>query len=73
MDANLSNGSLFVQGVDACKPAGLVYSSVLADLFLELPLMKEFKRRPLQAFETGRRENAVARHSIGLPPVRRQE
>jgi hypothetical protein len=44
MDANLSNGSLFVQGVDACKPAGLVYSNVLADLFLELPLVKEFKR-----------------------------
>ena len=44
MDANLSNGSLFVQGVDACKPAGLVYSNVLADLFLELPLLKEFKR-----------------------------
>jgi hypothetical protein len=44
MDANLRNGSLFVQGVDACKPAGLVYSNLLADLFLELPLVKEFKR-----------------------------
>jgi hypothetical protein len=44
MDANLKNGSLFVQGVDACKPAGLVYANSLADLFLEIPLVKEFKR-----------------------------
>jgi hypothetical protein len=44
MDANLKNGSLFVQGLDACKPAGLVYANILADLFLELPLLKEFKR-----------------------------
>jgi hypothetical protein len=44
MDANLKNGSLFVQGVDVCKPAGLVYSNILADLFLDLPLVKEFKR-----------------------------
>jgi hypothetical protein len=44
MDANLRNGSLSLQGMDACKPAGLVYSSILADLFLELPLVKEFKR-----------------------------
>jgi hypothetical protein len=44
LDANLKNGSLFLQGVDACKPAGLVYANMLADLFLELPLVKEFKR-----------------------------
>jgi hypothetical protein len=44
LDANLKNGSLFLQGVDACKPAGLVYANILADLFLELPLLKEFKR-----------------------------
>ena len=44
MDANLRNGSLLLQGVDACKPAGLGYSNLLADLFLELPIVKEFKR-----------------------------
>jgi hypothetical protein len=44
MDANLKNGALFLQGVDTCKPAGFVYSNILADLFLELPVVKEFKR-----------------------------
>jgi hypothetical protein len=44
MDANLTNGSLSLQGLDASKPAGLAYSNILADLFLELPVLKEFKR-----------------------------
>ena len=44
MDANLRNGALSLQGLDACKPAGLGYSNLLADLFLELPVVKEFKR-----------------------------
>jgi hypothetical protein len=44
MDANLTNGSLSLQGMDACKPAGLAYSNMLAELFLELPILKEFKR-----------------------------
>ena len=44
MDANLRNGTLCLQGVDACKPTGLGYSNLLADLFLELPIVKEFKR-----------------------------
>ncbi len=44
MDANLRNGTLLLQGLDACRPAGLGYSSLLADLFLELPIIKEFKR-----------------------------
>jgi hypothetical protein len=44
MNANLNNGTLFLQGMDVCKPAGLVYSNTLADLFLDLPLVKEFKR-----------------------------
>jgi hypothetical protein len=30
--------------LDACKPVGLAYASQLADLFLELPILKEFKR-----------------------------
>jgi hypothetical protein len=44
MDAAVQNGSLCLQGLDACKPVGLGYSSLLADLFLELPILKEFKR-----------------------------
>jgi hypothetical protein len=44
MEANLQNGSLMVQGLDASKPAGLAYANLLADLFLELPIVKEFKR-----------------------------
>jgi hypothetical protein len=44
MDAAVRNGSLSLQGLDACKPVGLAYSSLLADLFLELPIVKEFKR-----------------------------
>jgi len=44
IDANLSNGSLSLQGVDASKPEGLAYSNILAELFLELPILKDFKR-----------------------------
>lgn len=44
MDANLRNGTLSLQGLDACRPAGLGYSNLLADLFLELPIVKEFKK-----------------------------
>jgi hypothetical protein len=44
MDANLRNGSLCLQGMDACRPAGLGYSNLLADLFLELSIVKEFKK-----------------------------
>lgn len=44
MDAAVRNGSLSLQGLDTCKPVGLAYSSLLADLFLELPLVKGFKR-----------------------------
>jgi hypothetical protein len=44
MDAAVRNGSLSLQGLDACKPVGLAYSGLLADLFLELPIIKEFKR-----------------------------
>ena len=44
MDANLSNGALSLHGVDGCKPAGLAYANLLAELFLELPVVKEFKR-----------------------------
>ena len=44
MDASVENGSLCLRGFDASKPAGLAYSEPLADLFLDLPIVKEFKR-----------------------------
>lgn len=44
MDANVEHGSLCLNGFDASKPAGLAHSEPLADLFLDLPITKEFKR-----------------------------
>jgi hypothetical protein len=44
INANMRNGTPSLQGVDACRPSGLGYSSLLADLFLELPIVKEFKK-----------------------------
>jgi len=44
MDAYLENGSLAVRGLDTCRPGGLACASLLADLFVELPIVKAFKR-----------------------------
>lgn len=44
MDAHLQNGSLSLQGFETCKPKGLAYSDQLADLFLDLSILKTFKR-----------------------------
>ncbi len=43
MDAHLRNGSLALRGLDSCN-SGLAYSDRLADLFLDLPILKQFKR-----------------------------
>src|SRR5579875_1147606 len=43
MDAYVQNGSVSLQGFDACKPTGFVYADALADLFLKLPILKEFQ------------------------------
>jgi hypothetical protein len=43
-DAASKNGPVILQGLDVCKPAGLAYANLLADLFLELPILNEFKR-----------------------------
>lgn len=43
MEAYVQNGSVSLQGFDACKPAGFVHSDALADLFLKLPILKEFR------------------------------
>ncbi len=44
MDAQVQNGSLSLRGLEACRPAGLAYSEPLADLFLDLPIVKALKR-----------------------------
>lgn len=44
LNLRLQNGSLSMRGVDTCKAAGLAYSDCLSDLFLDLPIVKEFKR-----------------------------
>ncbi len=44
MDAHLQNGSLYLRGFDTCRPRDFAYSEPLADLFLQLPLLKTFKR-----------------------------
>ncbi len=43
-NAHVQNGSLSMCGIDVCKTAGLGYSDYLGDLFLELPIVREFKR-----------------------------
>lgn len=44
MDAHLRNGSVSLRGFDASNATALAYSERLADLFLDLPLTKQFKR-----------------------------
>jgi hypothetical protein len=44
MDIAFSGGSYFLSGVDASRPMALAFAAGLADLFLELPIVKEFKR-----------------------------
>lgn len=44
MDAHIQNGSLYLRGFDTCKPRGFAYSEPLADLFLQLGIVKAFKR-----------------------------
>jgi hypothetical protein len=43
-DASFSDANCVISGVDACRPPGLAYAGALADVFLDLPIVKEFKR-----------------------------
>lgn len=43
MDASVQNGCLSLHTFDACKPAGFAHADVLATLFLELPIVREFQ------------------------------
>ena len=53
MDAEIQNGSLSMRGVESCKPWGLAYGDLLADLFLALPVMKDFRKAGFQAAKLG--------------------
>jgi hypothetical protein len=53
LDALLSKNSLSLVGFDTCQPSGLMYASLLADLFLDLPLVKEFKRSGYKVTKLG--------------------
>ncbi len=57
MDAKLQNGSLSICGYQTCKPKALAYSQPLADLFLDLPIVKSFKRGRYKLSKVGHSEN----------------
>lgn len=44
MDAHLANGSVRIGGIRPTIFPAMAYSAVLSDLFLELPILKEFRR-----------------------------
>jgi hypothetical protein len=44
MDGHLANGDLHFSSFRAQTPTGVAYSDALADLFLELPLVREFRK-----------------------------
>lgn len=57
MDVKLQNGSLSVCGYQTCKPKALAYSQPLADLFLDLSIVKSFKRGRYKLSKVGQAEN----------------
>jgi hypothetical protein len=60
MDAGLQNGSLSMRGVESCKPMGLAYGDLLADLFLAQPIMEEFRRGGYHASKLGKKGSLLA-------------
>ena len=53
LDTLVQKGSFSLVGLDACLPSGLAYAGMLADLFLELPIVKEFKRSGYKVSKIG--------------------
>jgi hypothetical protein len=43
-EAIIQNGSISIRGLGACRPAGITCSDRLTELFLQLPIMKDFRR-----------------------------
>ena len=57
MDARLQNGAISINGYQTCKPKALAYSQPLADLFLDLPLLKRFKRGRYKVSKVGQTDH----------------
>lgn len=47
-DALFKESNLCISAVDTCRPVGLAYASALADVFLQLPIVKELNRSGLK-------------------------
>lgn len=47
-DALFHDSNLCISAVDTCRPTGLAYASALADVFLQLPIVKELGRSGLK-------------------------
>jgi len=60
MDANVENGSFSLSGFDASRPAGLAHWEPLADLFLDLAIVKEFKRGRYKLSKIGGAKHLLA-------------
>jgi len=43
-DVAFRGSACSITGVDACRPVGLGYAAALADVFLELPIVREFQQ-----------------------------
>ncbi len=53
LEAHLHNGSLSLHGFDGSRSVGLAHADMLADLFLGLPIVREFKRRNYKLSKLG--------------------
>jgi hypothetical protein len=60
MDAHFRNGSLSLQGFEASNASDLAYSERLADLFLDLPIVKQFKRGRYKLSKLGAEKHLLA-------------
>jgi hypothetical protein len=60
MDANVENGSLCLRGFDASKSTGFAHSEPLSDLFLELRILKDFKRDRYKVSKIGGAKHLLA-------------
>jgi hypothetical protein len=60
MEAGLQNGSLSMRGVESCKPIGLAYGDLLADVFLAQPIMQDFRRGGYHASKLGKKGSLFA-------------
>lgn len=57
MEAKFQNGALSISGYQTCKPKALAYSEPLAELFLDLPIVKNFKRGKYKLSKVGKAES----------------